>query len=392
MTKYFSANYIFPVSGEPIRNGVVSVKRSGEVIKIFDENESKYLPVGKVENYEGFIVPGFVNTHCHLELSHLHQKFAKHEGLVSFIKSIITQRGTNDEEILAAMKKADKAMAENGIVAVGDIVNNNLSKTVKEESSIYYHNFVELLGFDPAQAEERFKKGLELKDNFSPLSTSLSPHAPYSVSRKLFSMIRSYYKTHKGLLTMHNQESEEENNFFRYRTGAFIDFYKFLNLDISFLKLNPSTSIQRTLPALPKKQKILLVHNIYTNVKDIHFVNRFNRYVNWCFCPNANLYIENKLPEIPLFLMHNLNITLGTDSLASNDELCILSELKTIYKYFPDIPLTKTIQWATLNGAKFLGIDHTFGSLEFGKTPGLNLITETKGMNLTEKSKVKKLI
>jgi len=134
------------------------------------------------------------------------------------------------------------------------------------------------------------------------------------------------------------------------------------------------------------------VHNTYTSLKDIYFIRRFGREISWCFCPNANLYIEGRLPKIDLFLAHDFNITLGTDSLASNDGLSILEELKTLHRLQPNLSLLRTIHWATLNGAKFLGIDDKFGSIEPGKQPGLNLIQDTDNLKLTERSKVKRLI
>jgi cytosine/adenosine deaminase-related metal-dependent hydrolase len=136
----------------------------------------------------------------------------------------------------------------------------------------------------------------------------------------------------------------------------------------------------------------MLVHNTYTSLKDIYFILRSGRAVTWCFCPNANLYIENRLPKIEMFQYHDFNITLGTDSLASNKNLCILSELKTLHSNFSSLALTDTIKWATINGAKFLGIDDKFGSIEKGKKPGLNLITNVNGLKLTPESEVQKLV
>ena len=135
-----------------------------------------------------------------------------------------------------------------------------------------------------------------------------------------------------------------------------------------------------------------MVHNTCTNLKDIYFIKRFDKKVNWCFCPNANLYIEGRLPKIDLFLDQGFNITLGTDSLASNSKLCILSEMRTLQKHFPALEINRLLTWATLNGAKFLGIDHEKGSLETGKTPGLNLITGLEDLKITEKTKVRRLI
>lgn len=391
MIKNFSADFVLPVSGEPLKDGIVSVNESGEIVNVYDKDQAGSV-TGPVEKLKGIIVPGFVNTHSHLELSHLHTQMPQGKGLIAFIKSLLSQRQADEQVITKAMAEADKQMTENGIVAVGDISNNGLSKEVKQKSSMYYHTFVEVLGFDPEKAEEIFAAGVELKESFYPLSASITPHAPYSVSKELFKRFKNYCMEKDNLFSIHNQETEEENRLYRYKTGEFLEFYKSMGMDIEYFKPQARDSVQSIVPLLPKDQKIMLVHNTYTSLKDIYFVRRFGRDITWCFCPNANLYIENKLPKIDMFLSHDFNITLGTDSLASNGKLCMLSELLTLSKHFPSIPLTTTIQWATLNGAKFLGIDQDFGSIEKGKKPGLNLITETRGLKLTPESKVKKLV
>ena len=290
------------------------------------------------------------------------------------------------------MKTYDQLMFANGIVAVGDISNNNLSKSVKQNSKIYYHTFIELLGFDPLRAETVFQKALDLKADFTPLPASFAPHASYSVSAELFSILSNYAEDHENLFSMHNQESEPENEFFLNKSGAFIDFYKMLNLNLSFFEAQSKTSLQALLPLFPVNQKIVLVHNTFTNLEDIAAVKNSKKNITWCLCPNANLYIEQRLPDLTLFLNSGLNITVGTDSLASNDKLCILSELKTIKEHFSELPSSQIIRWATLNGAQFLGIDSKFGSIEKGKTPGLNLISEVNGTEITHLSQIQRLI
>ena len=391
MTKYFSANYILPVSSEPLKDGVVAVSDLGEIIKVYDRDSAESIK-DPIEYHEGIIVPGFVNSHCHLELSHLHKKVTLGKGLIPFLKSVLKEREASESVIVNAMKKADKMMFDNGIVAVGDTSNTSISKKVKEESSLFYHTFVEMVGFSPEKAEEAFEKGLSVKEDFYPLPTSITPHASYSVSKELFKHFRNYSEEKENLFSIHSQETEEENKLYRYKTGAFLEFYESMGLDADFFKPQARNSVQSIIPLMPKNQKILLVHNTYTSLKDIYFVRRFGRDVIWCFCPNSNLSIENRLPKIEMFMTHDFVLTLGTDSLASNDKLSILSELKTISKNFPDIPLTTSIKWATLNGARFLGIEHYFGSIERGKKPGLNLITETQGVKLSNLSKVQKLI
>lgn len=391
MPKYFTADYVLPVSSKPILNGVVAFSDTGEVIGVYPR-ESEELAGKSVEQFRGILVPGFINTHSHLELAHLRNQLPQHEGLIEFIKRVIGLRQFEDAEIATAMEAADQEMYANGIVAVGDISNRIDSKKVKQQSKLYYHTFIELIGINPAAANDIFQKGLQLKEAFAPLPNSLSPHAPYSVSKELMREIDAYCKNHENLISIHNQETEEENKFYRYRTGKFLELYDFLKQDIHFFKPQARNSLQTFTPTFPENQRILLVHNTYTSIKDIYFVKRFNRDVYWCFCPKANLYIENRLPKVDLFRQQELTITLGTDSYASNDKLCILSELKTLHQQFPHLQLTETIRWATLNGAQFLGIDQIFGSLEKGKKPGLNLITYTDQLNLSAESGVKRII
>ena len=283
-------------------------------------------------------------------------------------------------------------MFENGIVAVGDISNQSTSKQIKQKSRIYYHTFVELLGFDPEKAEAEFNRALELKSEFAPMPVSIAPHAPYSVSAELFGLLREYSERHENLTTMHNQESQAEADLFMDKSGGFPDFYKMLNLDLEFFKPQFKNSIQFLLPLFSDKQKFLLVHNTYTSRNDLDSAAASGKDIHWCFCPNANLYIESRLPDIDLFLSMDTKITLGTDSLASNDKLCILAELKTIKEYFPKLPFSQTIRWATLNGAVFLGIADRYGSIEKGKTPGLNLFSDVICSVLTAQSGLSRLI
>jgi cytosine/adenosine deaminase-related metal-dependent hydrolase len=328
----------------------------------------------------------------HRAFAHERYQIAPGNGLISFIKDVLSSRTAEQSEILAAAQAADQEMYDNGIVAVGDISNNSITASIKEKSKLYYHTFVEILGFLPANAEELFNKALATAEEFKPQSTSITAHAPYSVSKELFKLIKQYCDTGTNLLSIHNQECEDENKFYRYKLGGFIDLYKHLGVDIGYFRPQARNSLQSIIPLLTNRQKVLLVHNTCTNLKDIYFIKRFDRKVNWCFCPNANIYIEKRLPKIELFVNQGLNITLGTDSLASNSKLCILSEMRTIQQHFPAIGLDTLLKWGTINGAEFLGIDDEKGTIETGKTPGLNLITGLDGFKLTPDTKVKKLV
>lgn len=389
--KSFKADYVFPVNAEPIKNGVVTVDDFGKIISVTDSHPPETKD-DRLEHLKGIICPGFVNTHCHLELSHLKDKLSPGRGLINFIKDIQAVRAAESSTILKAAEKADNEMYENGIVAVGDIANSNVSIAVKAKSKMYYHTFVETFSFMPDKAQETFDKAISLLGEFKEYSASVTPHAPYSVSKELFKLVKKYSDTGTNLLSIHNQESEDENKFYRYRLGGFLDLYEHFGIDISHFKSQARNSMQSILPLLTNKQDILLVHNTCTNLKDIYFIKRFDRRVHFCFCPGANLYIENRLPKIDLFVDQGFPLTLGTDSLASNTKLCILSEMRLIQDKFPAITTAKLLEWATINGAKYLGIADEIGTIEVGKTPGLNLITGLDGHKITPDTKVKRLI
>ncbi len=391
--KSFTADYVFPVCAEPIKNGIVTVDDFGKIISVTGKDHSSTTGNDTpVEQLSGLICPGFINTHCHLELSHLKGAIKPQKGLVPFIMEVQKLRGAEKTKILEAAVKADHEMYENGIVAVGDISNTNISIPIKQKSKLYYHSFVETFSFLPGKAAETFNSALALLNEFKPMSCSITSHSPYSVSKELFKIIQKYSETGRNLISMHNQESEDENRFYRYKSGGINDLYKHFDIDISYFKPQARDSIQSVLPLLTDKQEILLVHNTCTNLKDIYFVKRFDRKVHFCFCPNANLYIEKMLPKIELFIGQGHNLTLGTDSLASNSKLSILSEMLTLQKKFPLLSTAQLIEWGTVNGAKYLGIDDDKGTLEVGKTPGLNLITGLDGLNFTSETKVKKLV
>lgn len=390
--KSFQADYIFPVCTPPVKNGIVTVDDLGRIVSVSGQDDLTERDTGPVEKLSGIICPGFINTHCHLELSHLKGKIEKGTGLINFIKNIQKYRNVEKAEMLEAALAADYEMYENGIVAVGDISNSGLTIPVKQQSKLYYHTFVEVFGFLPALAETIFKKALSLRNDFRPLCCSITPHAPYSVSKELFKLIKKGCETGKNLISIHNQESEEENEFFRYKKGAFNNLYESFGIDISHFKPDNRSSLQSVMPFLTSEQQILLVHNTFTNLKDIDFVKQCDHKINWCFCPNANLYIENTVPKVELFIDQGFNITIGTDSLASNDGLSVLSEVLCLREKFPLISTASLIEWATLNGARYLGIDDERGTLEAGKTPGLNLLTCLDGLNFTPETKVKRLV
>jgi len=328
-----------------------------------------------VQQLNGILTPGFINCHCHLELSHMKGMIGERTGLADFVFKVVTQRHLSEEQILDAIQKAEDEMLANGIVAVGDICNNTLTLPQKTKGRIRYHNFIEASGFNPQIAEARFERSLgffkEFVEHIPAERNSIVPHAPYSVSDELWQKIIDFPGNH--LQTIHNQETVAENEWFINKKGDFVNFYKQMNIDVSFFEASGKSSLQSYLLKFLKNQSVILVHNVHTSEADLHFTKASGRHIAWCFCPNANLYIGGQLPAIDLFIYQDAEIVLGTDSLASNHQLSILGEIKTINSHFPSIGPDQLLRWATINGARALQMDKLLGSFEPGKQPGVLL-------------------
>ncbi|MEP6713720.1 MAG: amidohydrolase family protein [Ferruginibacter sp.] len=374
MYRKFKADQIFTGHELLTDNQVLITDLTGVIIDMVNPDNAG----DNIETYTGILSPGFVNCHCHLELSHLKGFIPKKTGLVDFVFKVVTERHFGEGLILAAIEAAENEMYKNGIVAVGDICNNSLTISQKIKGNLYYHNFIEASGFPPSVATIRFQRSVDFYHSYAEnfLSNSIAPHAPYSVSPEMFGMIDAF--PGNNLLTIHNQEIPAENELFENGTGDFLRMYEKMNIDISFFKSTGKTSLQTYLPYFTKGQKIILVHNVATTKGDTEFANSYAEKTNcvlyYCLCPNANLYISNSLPDVNLLSANPDMIVLGTDSLASNDQLSILEEINTLQKNFPSLAPATLLQWATLNGAKAVGIENTYGSFEKGKKPGVILI------------------
>lgn len=367
----FSAEHIFTGYGL-LQQHVLITDDRGVIADLVKEEDAG----DGVEKFTGMLSPGFINCHCHLELSHMKGLIPKHTGLVDFVFKVVNERHFKEEEILAAIDDAENEMLQNGIVAVGDICNNTLTIPQKSKGRLPYHNFIEASGFPPSVAEQRFQRAVGLYDSFAASlpANSIVPHAPYSVSPEMFAIINEY--PNNNLLTIHNQETKAENELFERGTGDMLRMYEKMGIDISFFKPTGKSSLQTWMPHFTKEQSIISVHNVSTSESDIVTFNIQHSAFNifFCLCPNANLYISKRLPDVHMFVRNGCNIVLGTDSLASNDQLSILEEMKTLQKNFPELKLTELLQWATANGAKALQMNKTLGSFEKGKQPGLVLI------------------
>lgn len=377
----FAADKLFTGTTTLTNNEVLITNEGGTVVEIIQAADAG----DDVERFEGIICPGFINAHCHLELSHMKGKIPPDTGMIKFLMAVMSGRNVPIDQQHEAMRAEEENMKKNGIVAVGDICNTDHSLEIKRKHNLYYHNFVEVTGFINATATSRFAQAEKVFAAFRQLDqpSSIVPHAPYSVSDKLFGLVNAFDKN--SILSIHNQESEAESEFFMTGKGGFLELFQFLNVDIGHFTGAPHNSLLHCLHKISTTHPLLLVHNVHTSEKDLQWIAANSKEVPelfWCLCPNANIYIGGKLPNVPLLRKYECRMVVGTDSLASNHDLDILEELKTLQQQFASLDTFELLKWATVNGAKALKIEDRYGTFAAGKKPGAVNIKGGKGGTL----------
>jgi cytosine/adenosine deaminase-related metal-dependent hydrolase len=390
--KSLTAQYVITNKGRPLKRAVITTEDDGTIISI-EDTTGALTEKRSTEFYNGIIIPGFVNSHCHLELSHLKGHTSKEEGLGVFIEEIINNRDSSKESIVSAASAADNHMYKEGIVLCADICNTSDSFNIKKESRISYINLLEVFGLDPEKAHKRMADILVIaeKARQMDLAFSLIPHSAYSMSMSLFKILRNESLNNK-VTSVHFMETRGEEAFLKNRTGPLMSSYKRSGLIPPKLE-TPENHADVILNEITKSGNLILVHCTFADRDTIRLIKkRGNLY--WCLCPNSNIYIENTVPPLKLLLEEGCEIIIGTDSLASNANLSILEELKTLQLNWPDISIEDLVSWATINGARALGEQELFGSIEPGKKPGLLLIenVDLQNMKLLPESFVRRLI
>lgn len=362
-----------------ILNHTIVVDDDGVILDLLPTAD---FNINDCEYYPGILTPGFINAHCHLELSHLKGRFETGTKLIPFLRNVVQQRESDPEMVMQSIFNADREMHSEGIVAVGDISNKTDTIEVKRKSDIHYHTFIEAFDFLQDHLSAQFFDGYKkVYDAFEGLSRSMVAHAPYSVSSSLFTLINQLNAGNENISSIHNQETIDEDFLFLDKSGEFIGFWDSFGFKLDAFEAIGKESVYYAMKQMKDDQHTLFIHN--TQMKDIQIrdVMAWNAHSFFVTCPNANLFIENALPDYRHFINSNATLCIGTDSLSSNWCLSILEEIKTILKYNSWLDLEEVLKWATVHGAKALRLDDRLGSIARHKIPGINWIQSGKKLN-----------
>ena len=368
--KRITAEYIYTLESEPIRNGFIEYDDNGIIAAVGQcEADEEIMP--------GAIVPGFVNAHCHVELSHLHKKFRKGTGMAGFIDQINELRDWAGREVKQQLVQEwmDK-MWNDGVSAMADISNDDSAFDVKKSHKMYTRTFLEVFGSEPEMCEGVMNDVTALKAvaDEAGIDAAPTPHSCYTMSPQLLSASAAA-GLESGYISYHSQESQEEEDLLISGSGAMYENRK--RSGMSTPPVTGESSLKYFLDRLadvkpaPYDENILLVHNVCLQQSDIDAVKQTMNNAYFAICPLSNIFIHNALPPIDLMRKNGLAIALGTDSLSSNDDLDVMKELVCLHENFPQVPMNELFTWASRNGARFLGKDDVLGSIAEGKRPGI---------------------
>jgi aminodeoxyfutalosine deaminase len=361
------AGWVVPVSGPAIRDGIVAVE-SGRVAWVGAADAPDRPPAEERDLGPGVLLPGFVNAHCHLELSYLAGAVPGAGGFSDWVGKLVAQRvGESGDGLRSAADLAARAMVAAGTVAVGDISNRLAHLDLMAAAGLRAVVFHELIGWDPGRAQDVLSAAEAALRSLTPqagIEVKLAAHAPYSVSPALFAALRA----HGGPACVHLAESPDEVRFLRTGDGPWVDFLASRGLDqVPFTA--PGTSPVKYLDDLGVLHpRLLAVHCVQVDVEDARLLAA--RGVSVAVCPRSNRHIGVGTPPVPELLAAGVNVCVGTDSLASAPTLDVLADVRALHATFPQIAPATLIEMATRNGARALGLDD-LGTLEPGQIGAL---------------------
>jgi cytosine/adenosine deaminase-related metal-dependent hydrolase len=368
----FTADWILPITGPPIRDGVVTVQ-DGRIARVGRGRAPDAMSLGQVA-----ILPALVNAHTHLELSYLHGRVPPSRSFNEWVMQLMALRRqfpqADAPPILQAARQAIAQARASGTGLVGDVSNTLATVPLLREAGMPAHVFYELIGFhhpDPigsvrearAAADGAGGDGIEVR-------VSLAPHAPYSVSPALFTAIRADVDAHAhGVTSVHLGESAAEVELLRNGTGPARVMLERLGVWTSEWRV-PGASPTAYLESLGfLRPHTLVVHGVQFTGDDVARLK-----INGSplvSCPRSNTYVGAGTPPLDAFYAAGIPVAFGTDSLASVVDLNVFAELAEARHIAPAVPARDLLRSATLTGAEMLRFDHDYGSIQAGKRAAL---------------------
>ena len=368
----FRADWVLPISDEPIRDGWVAVEE-GRVSGLGSGRHAGAIDLGRA-----VVLPALVNAHTHLELSYLHGRIPPSTQFNDWIRGVMAARreypDPADRRIVSAAREAIQRARAAGTGLFGDIANTLVTVPLLREAGVAAQVFHELLGFnapDPQGRVRDARKALQAAGTDAGLvRVSLAPHAPYSVSPGLFAAILADLDAHApAVSSVHLSESAAEVEFVRHGSGAVRTMLEEFGVWTSDWRVPGVTPVEYLSDLGFLDSRVLAVHGVQCSGDDLARLRTLGTTV--VSCPRSNRYVGVGDPPIEAFYAMGVAVAFGTDSLASVADLNMFAELAAARRLAPRVSARNLLESGTLCGAHALGFEREFGSIDKGKQAAL---------------------
>ena len=372
----FAASYILPISSPPVAGGAVAVD-NGRIVDLGPLAELRKVHTAPVREFSGCtIMPGLVNAHTHLELTHF-PSWKLRKGIdysprtyVDWVIQVIKiRRALSHDELVSSVREGIRKSLECGTTTLGDILTDRNLLSVYQDSPLSGRLYCEAIGQDPVQCEaalHSLERTIGFFDRGS-LLPGLSPHAPHTLSAHFMGEIAALARRLSVPAAIHLAESPEETAFLHDSTGKIAELlYPFASWE-DYIPPPRRTTPAAYLDSLGVlNPETAVIHCVHVTPADAEILKQ--RGVSAVLCPRSNDRLAVGHAPALLLKKAGIPLSLGTDSLASNDTLSLWDEMRFLLRQFPGVfTPEEALEMATLGAARALHVEDAAGSLEKGK-------------------------
>jgi cytosine/adenosine deaminase-related metal-dependent hydrolase len=362
----FVADWVLPIAQRPLRRASLTIA-DGRITRIAAGETSDAVDLGHAA-----ILPALVNAHTHLELSYLHGQIPAAPSFGQWVRAVMATRrqypDAADRRIIEPARAAIAQARRCGTGLVGDISNTLVTPALLREAGMPAQVFYELTGFTEPDPTGRVREARERADLASEgeVRVDVAPHAPYSVSAGLFTAMREDLDRHpSGRSSVHLGENPEEVELLRSGSGAIRAVLEELGRWPADWQPPGGSPVEYLRDLGFLGPRTLVVHGVQFSGDDLTALRDLG--VTLVSCPRSNVYVGVGSPPLEAFYAMDVEVALGTDSLASAPDLDMFAELGEARRIAPKVPAQRLLESATVVGARALGFGGNFGTLEPGK-------------------------